>query len=139
MRISAAGVLAAILTFAGCKHRPPPQPELRAAPHYELGTPYQADGHWYYPAEDYAFDGTGIATTIPPTAAPRLTAALLTVSRPPPLSPSPRLRSPTTRPAIAAGPAQAVAAAAAQAAAHSPGMPHRVRRRGCDEPLGAQT
>jgi rare lipoprotein A len=33
-----------------------------AQPHYELGAPYQAGGMWYYPAESYTLDTTGIAT-----------------------------------------------------------------------------
>jgi rare lipoprotein A len=53
--------LAAIFGFAGCMHRPPPAPPLVSAPHYTLGGPYQADGHYYYPAENYALDVTGIA------------------------------------------------------------------------------
>jgi rare lipoprotein A len=56
-----AGLFAAILSFAGCMNRPPPAPPLVAAPHYTLGGPYQADGHWFYPAENYALDVTGIA------------------------------------------------------------------------------
>jgi rare lipoprotein A len=43
-------------------HQPPSAPPLVAAPHYALGGPYQADGHWYYPAENYALDTTGIAS-----------------------------------------------------------------------------
>ena len=35
---------------------------LIATPHYALGGAYQANGHWYYPAEDYALDSTGIAS-----------------------------------------------------------------------------
>ena len=43
-------------------HRPPPAPpQPAAAPHYVLGSAYQAAGHWYYPAEDYGLDSTGIA------------------------------------------------------------------------------
>src|SRR4051812_4386212 len=29
---------------------------------YKVGNPYQIDGIWYYPAEDYAYDETGIAS-----------------------------------------------------------------------------
>jgi len=57
-----AGLFAAILGFVGCVQRPPPVPHLVAAPHYVLGQPYQAGGHWYYPAENYALDTTGIAS-----------------------------------------------------------------------------
>jgi rare lipoprotein A len=55
-------LIASVLGFAGCMHRPPPAPPLVSAPHYTLGAPYQADGHYYYPAENYALDVTGIAS-----------------------------------------------------------------------------
>ena len=32
------------------------------SPVYKIGNPYQIDGVWYYPAEDYAYDETGIAS-----------------------------------------------------------------------------
>jgi rare lipoprotein A len=59
------GIFAVILAFAGCTRRPPPPPALHASVHYTLGSPYEANGHWYYPAEDYALDTTGIAATLP--------------------------------------------------------------------------
>jgi rare lipoprotein A len=37
------------------------QPMLTASPHYFLGEPYQKGGHWFYPAEAYGLDVTGIA------------------------------------------------------------------------------
>lgn len=61
MRLTAlwAGLLLAI---SGCMHRlPPPTPQPAASPHYVLGAAYQAAGNWYYPAEDYGLDTTGIA------------------------------------------------------------------------------
>jgi rare lipoprotein A len=61
-----------VLVASGCMRTPPPAPALQASPHYVLGDPYQADGHWYYPAEDYALDATGIAAVLP--AGARLTA-----------------------------------------------------------------
>src|SRR5246127_144787 len=35
-----------------------------SAPHalYKVGNPYQIDGVWYYPAEDWSYDETGIAS-----------------------------------------------------------------------------
>jgi rare lipoprotein A len=60
------GLFAAILAFAGCTRQAPPPP-VHANPHYELGAPYEADGHWYYPAETYALDTTGIAMVLPET------------------------------------------------------------------------
>lgn len=62
MKFGFAGLAAAIMAFAGCEHRPPQRPPAPTpSPHYVLGEPYQAGGVWYYPAEDYAFDQTGIA------------------------------------------------------------------------------
>ena len=40
---------------------PPPRPKLVAKPHYELGAPYARKGYWFYPAESYALQATGIA------------------------------------------------------------------------------
>ena len=49
--------------LSGCIHRrPPPPPAFVASPHYALGRAYQAGAQWYYPAEDYALDTTGIAS-----------------------------------------------------------------------------
>ncbi len=87
-----AGLFALILSFAGCMHKAPPPPRLTAAPHYQLGNPYQAGGHWYYPAENYALDVTGIAATVSPARgltadgeiadADALTAAMQTIQLP---------------------------------------------------------
>ena len=70
-------VLLGVLGASGCLHRKPPRPVAVAHPHYELGTAYQvaadrARGFWYYPAEDYGLDTTGIAAVQAP--APGLTA-----------------------------------------------------------------
>ncbi len=34
----------------------------KPSPHYVIGEPYQADGVWRYPREDFAFSDTGLAT-----------------------------------------------------------------------------
>lgn len=34
----------------------------QSAPIYKIGNPYQIDGVWYYPAVDYTYDETGIAS-----------------------------------------------------------------------------
>src|SRR5262249_14658103 len=39
--------------------RPPAQ---QAVPGYKVGKPYAIDGVWYYPAVDYTYDETGIAS-----------------------------------------------------------------------------
>ena len=72
MKSALSGLFAAILAFAGCTRQLPP-PVIRANPHYVLGNPYEVDGHWYYPAESYALDTTGIAMVLP-EAGKRLTA-----------------------------------------------------------------
>lgn len=47
----------------------PPKPATKADPQppkqpgtYKVGKPYQIDGIWYYPAEDFEYDETGIAS-----------------------------------------------------------------------------
>lgn len=37
-------------------------PAEQAAPEYKIGNPYQIQGTWYYPAEDYKYEETGIAS-----------------------------------------------------------------------------
>ena len=60
---------AILLVIPGCVRRHPPAPVLPAShPHYLLGEPYQAGGHWYYPTENYALDTTGIASVQPTVA-----------------------------------------------------------------------
>ncbi len=56
------------MAVQGCMKPPPPRPGPVAAPHYFLGKPYQASGHWFYPAENYALDATGIAAIETPAA-----------------------------------------------------------------------
>ena len=41
---------------------------------YKVGNPYQIDGVWYYPAEDYSYDETGIASWYGPGFHERYTA-----------------------------------------------------------------
>lgn len=62
VKAAPAGPLAAILAFAGCVQRPPEPAPPTPHPHYVLGAPYRADGHWFYPEEAYALDRTGIAS-----------------------------------------------------------------------------
>ena len=57
------------VALAGCAQRPAPRLAAKsadAAPPgkgiYKVGTPYQIDGVWYYPAEDFAYEETGIAS-----------------------------------------------------------------------------
>ena len=49
--------LALLLLLAGCTLFAQPKP----APRYVVGEPYQADGVWRYPREDFAFNDTGLA------------------------------------------------------------------------------
>lgn len=60
-----AAALGFLMTASGCMRTPPPAPLLTATPHYELGAPYQAAGHWYYPSESYGYMDTGIASVLP--------------------------------------------------------------------------
>lgn len=59
------------VTLAGCttaSHHPPATANAKPAPGqsgkgmYKIGSPYQIDGLWYYPAEDFNYDETGIAS-----------------------------------------------------------------------------
>jgi rare lipoprotein A len=56
-------VIAGLL--AGCANRPnPTAPGTAGAPKaiYKVGTPYQIGSVWYYPAEDFSYDESGIAS-----------------------------------------------------------------------------
>lgn len=60
-------VLAALGVLVACSTPPkPPAPSGVAAGAglgiYKVGKPYQVDGTWYYPHEDWAYDETGIAS-----------------------------------------------------------------------------
>jgi rare lipoprotein A len=64
------GLAIAGFTLAGCATTTPP-PVVAVAPVpkapeaegiFKIGTPYQVDGKWYYPAEDYAYVQEGIAS-----------------------------------------------------------------------------
>jgi rare lipoprotein A len=59
------------LFLAACHtapRRPAPPPEVAAPPPpeakglYKVGQPYQVNGIWYYPQEDFTYDETGIAS-----------------------------------------------------------------------------
>jgi rare lipoprotein A len=50
--------LALAAALAGCTRAVP-------RPHYVLGPAYQAGGTWYYPAESYNAEQTGLATVVP--------------------------------------------------------------------------
>jgi rare lipoprotein A len=58
--------LAALVLLSTCIRRPPPPPQPQASPHYLLARPYEAGGAWYYPAESYALEATGLASVQPP-------------------------------------------------------------------------
>ena len=57
-------VILAMAVLAGCAGRSTPSSPAQNAPHagYKVGSPYQINGVWYYPAEDFAYDETGIAS-----------------------------------------------------------------------------
>ncbi len=49
--------------LAGCASSPPGgYPEGRGVGAYRVGAPYQIHGVWYYPAVDYNYDRTGVAS-----------------------------------------------------------------------------
>ena len=58
-------VLAGLVLLGGCslfRHSPPPP---RANVHAVVGAPYQIDGIWRYPHEEYGVDVTGLAAVAP--------------------------------------------------------------------------
>src|SRR5690242_17607174 len=66
---SFAALLALGLLAGGCTTAPrasapvaKAEPAARGKSTYKVGTPYQIDGVWYYPAEDFTYDETGIAS-----------------------------------------------------------------------------
>lgn len=68
LRLAAAAILVA-LAMAACStgRAPPPAPpvdgpDVAAGGQYKVGDPYQIDGVWYYPAEDYSYVEEGIAS-----------------------------------------------------------------------------
>jgi rare lipoprotein A len=54
------GAVTLALLATSCHRAPPP------SPHYVLGSPYQADGVWYYPRESYQATDTGLGIIYPP-------------------------------------------------------------------------
>ena len=60
-RLAAFALLALLAACAG--QAPPPSAESLAGHGiYKIGQPYQINGVWYYPAEDFSYDQTGIAS-----------------------------------------------------------------------------
>lgn len=62
LRIVCFGVLA--IALAACSSSPSRGPILPSRGHaaYKIGSPYEVDGTWYYPAENWTYDKTGIAS-----------------------------------------------------------------------------
>jgi rare lipoprotein A len=69
-RVALKAACAALILLSGCaegelaintaKKINPPDRTAHGA--YKVGNPYQIEGVWYYPAEDYGYDETGIAS-----------------------------------------------------------------------------
>jgi rare lipoprotein A len=57
-RLMALGLVAFL---AACASQPAPSGKTGAGA-YKVGEPYQINGTWYYPREDYSYDETGIAS-----------------------------------------------------------------------------
>ncbi|MBP2298759.1 septal ring lytic transglycosylase RlpA family protein [Azospirillum picis] len=56
-------VLVGVATLAGCASKPADTGSgLPTSGIYKVGKPYQINGVWYYPKEDYDYDETGIAS-----------------------------------------------------------------------------
>ncbi|MBP2227271.1 rare lipoprotein A [Azospirillum agricola] len=62
-RLRGAMVLAGVAALAACAQAPTVGgPGLPTSGIYKVGKPYQINGVWYYPAEDFAYDETGVAS-----------------------------------------------------------------------------
>lgn len=60
-----AGLAATGILLAACGSHPPrpsAQPATTEQGYYKIGRPYQIDGIWYFPREDWSYDETGIAS-----------------------------------------------------------------------------
>ena len=56
-------VVMMVLVLAGCSSQRTYEGQYRAGrPMYKVGAPYQINGVWYYPAVDYNYDETGVAS-----------------------------------------------------------------------------
>lgn len=68
-------VLLGALSLAACASKPPsPSSGLPKSGIYKVGKPYQVAGVWYYPAEDFSYDETGIASWYGPGFHEKITA-----------------------------------------------------------------
>ncbi|HEY0833781.1 MAG TPA: septal ring lytic transglycosylase RlpA family protein, partial [Azospirillum sp.] len=65
-------VLVAALSLAACAGGPPTAGSSKG--YYKVGKPYQIKGVWYYPAEDYSYDETGIGSWYGPGFHAKMTA-----------------------------------------------------------------
>ena len=61
-RLACAGALALSLAACGTPKTSESVPPGGGKGIYKIGQPYQIDGTWYYPAEDWNYDETGIAS-----------------------------------------------------------------------------
>jgi len=61
--ISRLSSVACLLALTACASHPGQHAASgTSAPAYKVGQPYQVEGNWYYPREDYSYDETGIAS-----------------------------------------------------------------------------
>ncbi|HET9147198.1 MAG TPA: RlpA-like double-psi beta-barrel domain-containing protein [Acetobacteraceae bacterium] len=58
--------LLASAALAGCNFRRERHGPAPTGAHYLIGEPFQAGGEWHYPRAFNEYDGTGLATVIPP-------------------------------------------------------------------------
>jgi len=68
-------VLLGVLSLAACAQKPSaPSSGLPTSGIYKVGKPYQINGAWYYPSEDFTYDETGIASWYGPNVREKVTA-----------------------------------------------------------------
>jgi len=61
MRLRRLTLLLFLCGLSACASHPSAPPQTSRGT-YKVGEPYQIDGTWYYPSEDYSYDETGIAS-----------------------------------------------------------------------------
>ncbi|WP_245593361.1 septal ring lytic transglycosylase RlpA family protein [Azospirillum halopraeferens] len=73
--LTRAAILLGVLALAACAQKPPTgSAGLSGGGTYKVGKPYQIKGVWYYPAEDWSYNETGIASWYGPGFHTRATA-----------------------------------------------------------------
>lgn len=71
-RLTGAIALIGAMALAGCVQQRGDTTSLPTSGVYTVGSPYQLNGVWYYPAEDYSYDESGLASVAEPDSGGRV-------------------------------------------------------------------